>query len=73
MLEQMKSGDMGMNEDGNADEKQIIQQESIKLTKNSKGYGWEIKIFPKEMNDEQWLARLKEIDNQLLREYGSVE
>ena len=37
---------------------EIEQKESIKLIKNTKGYNWEIKVFPK-TNDEDWIARLE--------------
>lgn len=42
----------------------LEQKESIKLTKNTKGYGWEIKIL--EINPD----RLQEINNQLISKFS---
>ncbi len=48
--------------------------ESLKLIHNSRGYGWEIKLIPKQdMSDEDWLKRLKEINEQMSEDYRSLE
>ena len=47
----------------------IKQEETIKLTKNTKGYGWDIKIF-KTDGDDKWLDRLEEINNELVNRFG---
>ena len=47
-------------------------KESIKLLKMSKGYNWEIKLFPAEMNDKEWLARLEELNNEIIKRFGSL-
>ena len=41
----------------------IEQKESIKLTKNTKGYNWEIKTFI--IGDDETIQRLEELDNKL--------
>ena len=45
----------------------IALSPSIKLTKNTKGYGWEIRILS---NDVEEIAR---IDNQMREKFGSEE
>lgn len=49
----------------------VIQKDSIKLTKNTKGYQWEIKLL-KEPNEsvDAYLTRLALIDNKLISTYG---
>lgn len=52
--------------------------ESIKLIKNSRGYTWEVKVFPNyslefaniEERDAEWLKRLKSIDESMQRLWG---
>ena len=40
--------------------------ESIKITKNTKGFNWEIKIIKtQEQTDEQWLARLHKLNTEM--------
>lgn len=46
-------------------EKQIIVSEGIKLTKNSKGYTWEIKI--QELDPD----KLLKINNEMFQRFGS--
>lgn len=41
--------------------------ESIKLFKNTKGYNWEVKILSTD------IERLKELNDKMLNEFGSVE
>jgi len=49
----------------------VKEIETLKLIKNSRGFGWEIKIFcPKSGNDEEWLKRLEHINNVMLEKYG---
>jgi hypothetical protein len=52
----------------------IVSKESIKLIKLSKGYNWEIKIIGSE--DGKFTVadfeKLKKINEELVREYGSV-
>ena len=45
------------------------QKESIKLSKMSKGYQWEIKIHIEGCEDNLTIGRLKAIDEQLKKEY----
>jgi uncharacterized protein YpmB len=49
----------------------IEQKDSIKLTKNTKGYGWEIKLLEKEGRD--LLKELKLRNDEMIKEYGSKE
>lgn len=58
-----------MNEE--IDEPKILQKESIKLTHNTKGYTWEVKLFV-ENGDLESLNRLDKINNELLIRYGGV-
>lgn len=46
---------------------QILQSESIKLIKNSKGYTWEIKLI--DIN----LDRLEELNNEMKRRFELIE
>lgn len=43
-------------------------QSSVKLIKNSRGYGWEIKIY--NFDVKQILAEVKTTDNALRKEYA---
>ena len=54
--------------------------ESIKLVKNTKGYGWEIRLnapdpdqdaIIKDDLDIAWIKRLERIDNELRERFGS--
>jgi hypothetical protein len=59
-------------------------RESIKLMKMSKGYNWEVKIFIdreasdtdvktiQDMCDARILLRLKKINDEMVKEYGSI-
>ena len=47
-----------------------IQNESIKLVKNSKGFNWEIKIHIEEKADTETLNRLFLLNENLERKYG---
>jgi len=47
----------------------VEQKEVLKLTRNSKGYGWEIKVFPKSDNDKEWLDRLAKINDVLMERF----
>jgi hypothetical protein len=47
------------------------ERESLKLTKNSRGYNWEIRIFPKkDQQDNDWIKRIEVINNEMLKRYG---
>ena len=53
----------------------VVQNETIKLTKNSRGYGWEIRIFSNpqleiEERDKAWTARIEKLNNQLAEAFG---
>jgi len=55
-------------------EPQLEQKESIKLMKMSKGFQWEIKIYPhigNELNSDD-LLRLELLNNKLKEKYGEV-
>tara|TARA_Y100000310_G_C20302027_1_gene632264 strand:+ start:183 stop:368 length:186 start_codon:yes stop_codon:yes gene_type:complete len=45
------------------------QSESIKLTKNSRGYAWTIRVHIRE-SDEITLERLKQLENKIRLIYG---
>ena len=47
---------------------QINQKESVKLTKNSRGYGWEIKLLSDDIEKE--IERLDKINKKLNVKYG---
>lgn len=57
------------------EEPKIIQHEGVKITKNSKGYTWEIKVLAQHGTylDEADLLRLKAINTRMIDEYGSVD
>ena len=46
----------------------INQKESIKLTKNSRGYNWEIKLIEDKMNKDV-VERFKFLDGELKKEF----
>jgi hypothetical protein len=50
-------------------------KESIKLTRNSKGYTWEIKLIPAEgfilLSSD--FGRLKEYDDRIAKQYGDLK
>ena len=50
----------------------VEMSESIKLTKNTKGYNYEIRIRceGKEKIDDKFIARLKDIDSKMIKEFG---
>ena len=48
---------------------EIVQRDNIKLTRNSKGYGWEIKILEQYMLPSH-IARLKELNELMIKEFG---
>jgi len=48
------------------------QKESIKLSKMSKGYQWEIKVI-EEQADEKLIERLDKLNKALERGYGNNE
>lgn len=55
---------------------QDYTKESVKLTRNSKGFTWEIKTISSETSglfSENDLKRLKELEEKLFDEYGSKE
>lgn len=49
------------------EEKRILQKPSLRLTRNTKGYTWEIKIL--ELNTE----RIEELNNQMLTKFSGKE
>ncbi len=61
----------------------ILQRESIKLMKMSKGYNWEIKVLPSTIKGsiqninltlgDKEIERLEQIDKQLREKYGEKE
>lgn len=61
---------------------QIEQKESLKLSKMSKGFNWEIKIFPysKELQpvptkitDLEWIDRLEFLNNEMVKRFGGKD
>tara|TARA_R100000789_G_C2942951_1_gene132644 strand:- start:74 stop:271 length:198 start_codon:yes stop_codon:yes gene_type:complete len=50
----------------------IKEIETLKLIKNSRGFGWEIKIF-NEGDTDKWLARLEKINDTMLEKFGSLD
>jgi len=54
-------------------EKEIIKEapkeisESIKLTRNSRGYGWEIRILSTDIN------HIEKLNNQMLERFGGED
>jgi len=55
------------------EEKQIIQKESIKLMKMSKGYQWEIKVLAKDLVEENSITRIKILDDKLNETWNKNE
>jgi len=52
----------------------VEQKESIKLTKNSKGYNWEIKIIDFDKKGiESYFERLEKINDFMVLKYGCKE
>jgi hypothetical protein len=51
-----------------------VTKESIKLSRNSKGFTWEIKILPlKDFLDDDDFKRLQGLNNKMQEEYGRTE
>ena len=50
----------------------VVQKESLKLARNSKGYTWEIKIFL-ENGDEESLKRIAELNQKMMESYGGSD
>lgn len=52
-----------------------VVKESVKLVKNTRGYGWEIRLLPfmSDIWTEADTKRLKQINDQLIKEYGTTE
>lgn len=51
----------------------VEQKESLKLMKMSKGYNWEIKIFPRELQtDFDWTARMEKLNIDMMTKFGSL-
>jgi len=48
----------------------VEQKESVKLSKMSKGYNWEIKIIGNPIFDDGALKRLEEIDKKLKEKFS---
>jgi len=48
------------------------QKESIKLTKNTKGYGWELKIIDPILTSIS-LERLNKLNEEMIAKYGQVD
>ena len=50
-----------------------IQKEVVKISKNTRGYNWEIKVISegKQLNSKD-LERLRNIDMQMRNEYGGI-
>lgn len=51
------------------EENRIISKESIKLSHNTKGYTWEIKVQGDRIEEE--MARLSAIDQKMMQTYGT--
>ena len=49
----------------------VEQRESIKIIKNLKGYNWEIRIFPNNQNDKEWLDRMSSLNEEMVERYGN--
>lgn len=47
----------------------VEQKESIKLTKNTRGYGWEIRIIESSLSVVDSIKRLEELDNKLKEKF----
>jgi len=50
---------------------ELNQKESIKLSKMSKGYNWEIKLIGNPVLDDKVFERLKALDDKMRTYYGS--
>jgi hypothetical protein len=69
-----------VEKDLSLDTPNIEQAESLKIIKNSRGYNWEIKIFPRgsddwgdlKANDDLWLARMEFLNNAMMIRFGSL-
>ena len=64
--------------DDNIKKRELIEQlepkESLKVIKNTKGYNWEVKIFPKQdQTDEAWFNRLDMLNNLMIDKFGTLE
>ncbi len=44
--------------------------ESIKVIKNSRGYNWELRVFPNGMTDNKWIKRIIKLNNKLEDEFS---
>ena len=49
------------------------QKESIKITKNTKGFSWEFKIFIENKNELEALDKCEAINNELKRRFGALD
>lgn len=47
------------------------QENSIKLSKMSKGYNWEIKVYQKSMSDDELLRKIAFFDTKLELTWGN--
>ena len=64
--------------DDNIKKRELIEQlepkESLKVIKNTKGYNWEVKIFPKkDQSDSEWFNRLDMLNNLMIDKFGTLE
>ena len=48
------------------------QKESLRLTRNSRGYNWAIKLMEEKIDDAM-IERLKVIEDKLNKEYGKED
>lgn len=57
-----------------SEENKVIQKESLKLERNSKGYNWEIKLLKNEgETDEDVFKRVQALNQLYVDNYGSGE
>jgi len=54
-----------------ADLPRVEGTEAIKLTKNTKGMNWDIKVFPQGDSDDDWLNRLERLNLEMERRFGN--
>jgi hypothetical protein len=47
-------------------------KESIKISKNTKGYNWDIRVIGNPIIDEQVLKHLEDLDKKLREMYGGT-
>ena len=57
-----------MENNNTLDLQKMEDMNSIKLVKNTKGYGWEIKLFDK--NEQNLINRIRNVDFELKKQFS---